>query len=528
VTSFKSFSNSRPATVWLRLAAALTAAMTVCLLFVAAPAGAFVKTSDGVTVGLQPRDGVEIRNGLLVGERGLEEKGNEATIWEQPEADEAETFENNAGNPVLHSEDVYTIFWDPVHRYDADWERLMSGFAQGVGAESGTLDTIFAVDTQYTDKTNEPANYHVTYRGSYADTDAYPKAGCVDPDALETNTYGFEAKVTCLNDAQLKAELQTFVADHKLPTGMGSIFYIVTPPGAAVCLTESAESCSDDDGSEESYNASFCSYHSFVNPDKAPNGDSSTILYGVLPWTAGGLGDGYFAKADRTDEYPCQDGGFDPTTLPRPEEPEHAKERSPAEEEAFKKANNEEKRVILEREALESKPHPEEPNQVDPSEDGYFDAGLADLMVNQLAEEEQNIVTDPLLDAWQDSAGREASDECRNYFNDGKLEGSSTPLPGSDAGTVSNARFGTTHYYLQDAFNLAAIKLGYPGLSCVGADRLEPSFTAPNTVNAGDIVGFNGGGHPTIFICHIFVELRGRNAGSDGLRAGFARGQLPE
>ena len=58
------------------------------------------------------------------------------------------------------------------------------------------------------------------------------------------------------------------------------------------------------------------------------------------------------------------------------------------------------------------------------------DTGLADLIVNQIAVEQQNIVTDPLLTAWQDPHGNEATDECRDWFapvlggNVGAQEGS--------------------------------------------------------------------------------------------------------
>ena len=48
--------------------------------------------------------------------------------------------------------------------------------------------------------------------------------------------------------------------------------------------------------------------------------------------------------------------------------------------------------------------------------DGFYDAGLADLIINQIAVQQQDIVTDPLLTAWQDSAHNEVTDECRNFF----------------------------------------------------------------------------------------------------------------
>ena len=50
-----------------------------------------------------------------------------------------------------------------------------------MGAASGTLGNVFAVDAQYTDKANQHALYKSTFQGAYTDTDAYPASGCEDP-----------------------------------------------------------------------------------------------------------------------------------------------------------------------------------------------------------------------------------------------------------------------------------------------------------------------------------------------------------
>ncbi len=46
--------------------------------------------------------------------------------------------------------------------------------------------------------------------------------------------------------------------------------------------------------------------------------------------------------------------------------------------------------------------------------------------------------------------------------------------------------------YINDAFNLAAGRLPYPGAPCLTGISLVPQFTAPNTVNTGELVGFDG------------------------------------
>jgi hypothetical protein len=91
---------------------------------------------------------------------------------------------------------------------------------------------------------------------------------------------------------------------------MGSIYYVLTPPGVAVCLDEgSASHCSSNAPSANS----FCSYHAAISPTNAVTGDGNTLLYGVIPWSAGGYGDPLLHAANRTRPVNCQDGGFEHT-----------------------------------------------------------------------------------------------------------------------------------------------------------------------------------------------------------------------
>ncbi len=449
----------------------------------AAPAGAVVVKDGTVSAGVQPRSAEE-----GFGEPGAEPK----------------RFANPQGGPVLASTRIYAIYWDPTDNYHGDWQHLIDGFLQNMGAASGSLDTVFAVDTQYTDKANQHANYRSTFMGALTDTEKYPTSGnCADPDPFaEVDQIEVEEKhtVVCLTDQQVRAQLQSFIAQHSLPKGMSTIYYILTPPGVAVCLDGGGLTghCSDYEASAESYEHSFCSYHSDVSPTNPSEGDGNTILYGMIPWTAGGAGDGHlFALEDRLPAFECQDGGYNPSGEP-PEQLEAKKQKTEKEEEEFKNKTPEEKVKVEEEEVLEG-PHQEEPNQPSgPGPDGSYDTGLADLIVNQIGVEQQNIVTDPLLDAWQDKetvgseeVGYEATDECRNWFF-GTLNGSVTANKNTAAGTLSNQGLNGGAYYLNDAFNLAALKLPYPSIECMSGIDLVPQFTAPNTVNAGEVVGFDG------------------------------------
>ena len=435
---------------------------------------------------------------------------------------------------MLHGPSTYAVYWDPTDNYHGDWQNVIDEYLQKSAAASGNLDSVFAVDAQYTDKTNVPASYKQVFKGAYTDTTPYPANGCEDPQpfgpfdriglpTVEEELFGEKWVVgnqVCLTSAQVATRLEGFLTAHGLPKGLGNVYYLLTPPGVTVCLDTGGPEghCSDYEGNikeveeaeaekrkteeeeeewEEpvqykSYVRSFCSYHAAINPGGLPTGDGNTIVYGVIPWSAGGYGDGHLEGADQTPGWECQDGGFDPASKPAAEKREKAKEENATEKEEFEKKSGEEKQKALEAKQLEG-PHQQEPNQLPcPTQyDGTCDHGLADLIINQLSLEQQNIVTNPLLNAWQDANNNENTDECRFLYAP-TIGGTDTAEEGSKAGSLFDNELEHGTYYLNDAFNLAGVQLPYPGVGCVTHVNFEAVFTAPSTVNSGETVGFDG------------------------------------
>jgi hypothetical protein len=282
---------------------------------------------------------------------------------------------------------------------------------------------------------------------------------------------------------------------------MGTIYYLMTPPGVTVCVDAAATRCSEFERSAEeiekdhyesaSFKKAICSYHSAINSGGSPLGDGNTILYGVVPWIARNAGQGKASLIVGQAAY-CQDGGWNPGSKP-PMERERIKTRNALEQKEFEAKTPEEQEQLEALKALQA-PHDQEPNQLPcpNAQDGQCDAGLADLIVNQIAVEQQNIVTDPLLNAWQDNKGKEATDQCRNFFARAGMAGGASAGPESGAGTLSNQTLNNHPYYLNMAFNLASSLLPYPAGPCIGGANLVAEFTAPNTVNSGETVGFDG------------------------------------
>lgn len=479
----------------------------------AVPAGAAVVKLGSEEVGLQQRSLV-FMNGSWGWNADEEEFTNPSSF----------KFANPGGEPVLPATHVYAIYWDPKGTlYNGDWQEVINDFLTRMGSASGSLASVFAVDAQYTDRENQHASYNSTFMGAYTDTDRYPPVECVDPRPLEGETQPdfTNAAVTCLTDKQIREELKLFIAAHNnLPKGMGTVYYLLTPPGVTVCVTEGH--CSDYakvlySGTEtktereakeikekENEERSFCSYHADFDAETGRSdsqGEPSTILYAVIPWTAGVLADGHYPETDWSQEVACQDGGFNPASKPVEQHEKSREETQKQEEEEAEKQTPSEKRAKEKAKLLEG-PHVQEPNQPtqrDP--DGYYDQGLADLIVNQIAAEQQDIVTDPLLHSWRgqedvklrdaEEVSLEAVDECRDYFAP-TLGGSVTATETADAGTLFNQQLSGGSYYLNDAFDLAALELPYPGVPCRTGVDLEPQFSSPDPVNAGELIGFDG------------------------------------
>jgi hypothetical protein len=459
-------------------------------LVIVAPAGAIVTTIEGTSVGLQPRNPTTyLEGGVEVSE---EPNGKEEDVVPLTGAG---TFENANGNAVVHGSTIYPIYWDPedIFHLHHEWMTNINRFLQQLGAGSGEFGTIFAALGQYRDRSNTGAVYSTVYKGAYSDFVPYPEEGnCADPKPLAPGA------ITCLTDAQLRAQLQSFITSHGLPTGMGTVYDILTPPGVTVCADVAGTHCSDFSVSEKeaeklernsvSYKNSFCSYHGDINPDNATEGDANTILYAAIPWTAGYLGAGEFGSTSfYSQAFDCQDGGWNPSG--NNEIREMAKEPSEEEKKILKgEAGNKEEAEAINRRILLEKPHQQEPNQKGKGEEGDYGQGLSDLIVNQIAVEQANILTDPVLNGWQDSQHREVTDLCRNTFGNTvntEIDGNVAADPKTQAGSLSNESIDGHSYYINNAFSLGSNH-------CAGGVALVARFTAPNPVNSGEVVGFDG------------------------------------
>jgi uncharacterized membrane protein YgcG len=394
--------------------------MLVPALYGAAPASA-VKTSEGF--------GVQTRREVTVDSSPLEYHGG----------------------PVLHYSDAYAVYWDPEGLYEPEWERLIDEYFQNVGSSSGSLETVFALDAQYTDSTGR-ATDQATFRGAYADPDPYPLTeGCT-----------MTAEVACITDAQIRTELAHLIKTDGLPGASGiPVYYILTPPGVIVCTQKSGGECSEpaaptaiepaERETEEQAKAheGFCGYHSYMTEA----GDPEPIIYAVQPWIAGDAGEEILSYS------PLLTSGVAPDVFP----------------------------CQADREPLN------EPNQLggpSPFSNNYA-AGLPDVIINDLSIQQRNTIVNPLLNGWyQEGTEAEQGDMCQWSFGP-PPEQTAKANEATHAASETDETIDGTPYYIEWGFNSVGLTSRHR-FECWSGVTLEPHFTTPNTVKAGDRVAFKG------------------------------------
>jgi PKD domain len=354
--------------------------------------------------------------------------------------------------PVDSATDVYAIYWDPVKAYRSDWMQLIDGYLHNVGADSGKLENVFALNAQYRSANGERASYNVTFRGAYTDTYPYPAvSGCSEP----------KIQPKCLTDVQIREELKRFVTVNHLPTGREVVYYVLTPEAVTVCLDAGAGSgnCSTsakelkeeaEDTTGTALEATgFCGYHSVIEP-----GAASPIVYAVQPWVAGHAGH-VLSESPLANRVPtgaalaCQNG----------------------------------KTLV-------------EPNQrTSFTRNSDYETGLADVIIGDLSLEQADIMDDPMLSTgwFQEGSNAEQSDMCRWAFgakNKEEKEKEEKKKEGTQAETISTQTIGANPYYLQFGYDSTGISSGH-GPTCWNGVEVNPHFTATNVVKGGDVVAFD-------------------------------------
>jgi hypothetical protein len=162
------------------------------------------------------------------------------------------------GGPVMHDNTAFVIFWAPPgYHFDPEFEQGVTRYLADAQKAIGSPDSVYSVAGQYFDTTG-PAAQGSRFGGAVSVEDAAGDPRCASP-----------GLTVCLDPGQVRAELGRVVDAQHWPRGMGSVFFLLTPPGVGSCMAERSSHCSYADN---------CAYH-----DSSGAGDRA-IVFAYLAW----------------------------------------------------------------------------------------------------------------------------------------------------------------------------------------------------------------------------------------------------
>jgi PKD repeat protein len=160
------------------------------------------------------------------------------------------------GGPVMPSNTDYMLLWSPggLSAYPAGYVSGLRTYFTDLAHDSGGHQSVESVSAQYNDLTGAFARYKVTFGGALVDTDPYPPTEC--PAAAPVTA--------CLTDPQIQAELEHFVAAHRLKTDLSHEYFLLPPPHVETCFSNDPNGSPAFGGcsaGEPRNLAFFCAYH---------------------------------------------------------------------------------------------------------------------------------------------------------------------------------------------------------------------------------------------------------------------------
>ena len=185
------------------------------------------------------------------------------------------------GGPVMPSNTNYTIYWAPTGSpaYPSEYQTGVNRYLKDLAHDSGGHQNVDSVATQYNDAAGEFSNYDSHFGGELVDKDPYPVNGCA-------------AATKCLTDEQIRKEIKAFVIKEKLPQGLTTEYFLLTPPKVESCFEPGA--CSA--GSTQPF---YCAYHGNI-----PSGETP-IIYSNDPFVSApaveGCDDGNHPNGNQSD-----------------------------------------------------------------------------------------------------------------------------------------------------------------------------------------------------------------------------------
>jgi hypothetical protein len=178
------------------------------------------------------------------------------------------------GGPVMATRStgplvITPVFWSPAgHPMSSAYKNIITTYLADVARASGSDNNVFSVPTEYYG-TDGFVRYGIELGAPITDTHPLPADGCTvastDTQGIYADNSGYNA---CLDDAQVIAEADRVVNQHRLQRNLAHIYVMYLPKHVESCFnagstTTSANACTIN----YQPSAAYCAYHS-----QAPSG----------------------------------------------------------------------------------------------------------------------------------------------------------------------------------------------------------------------------------------------------------------
>lgn len=186
---------------------------------------------------------------------------------------------------------ITPIFWDPASfPINSAYISNITTYLNAVSVASGQNTNVFSVLNEYSGA-NGQIHYSIKLGTAINDTDPLPRGACTvagtDTSGIYSDGTGYS---TCLDDAQLQAEINSVTTADSLPRDLSHIYLLYLPKHVESCFdagstTTSANTCTIN----FQPSASYCAYHSE---------DASNAVYGAMPFAVYASPTGFTCGSD--------------------------------------------------------------------------------------------------------------------------------------------------------------------------------------------------------------------------------------
>jgi hypothetical protein len=161
---------------------------------------------------------------------------------------------------------VVPIYWNPAgSTMSASYKNILTSYVRDVAKDSGGTQNVYSVANEYFGN-NGQIHYDIRLGPVLTDTNPIT-SGCTLEAADETGIYadgtGYSS---CVDDAQLQAEVDSVTAANRLPHDLSHIYVLYLPKGVESCFLPGETTSVAPNGQFCTINhqqtAAYCAYHS--------------------------------------------------------------------------------------------------------------------------------------------------------------------------------------------------------------------------------------------------------------------------